>query len=163
MTFCAPLYRDTDEATSHIRHMGLTERLFALESPLARRACAWMCAFRALAQWVAVAHSPEWPVPLVPQGVLHTWPSYLGGMNGFILRAGWREALARLDTAGADVVLADGADDRVPVPGRSADLAAAFPHVRAVTHPKAGHDLTVSYPDWCAVLLDNAPGSSRQA
>ncbi len=92
VAFCGPLYTSRDEAARHIANMGLLEKLFALESPLARQTCVLMCRFRAVAQWVSVAISPEWPVTIARRGVLHTWPSYLGGMNGIIQKPGWAGA-----------------------------------------------------------------------
>lgn len=157
VAFCAPLYTSREEAARHIARMGLLEKLFALESPLARWTCAWMCKHRGVAQWVAVAASPEWPVPLARQGVLHTWPAYLGGMNGIIQRPGWKQALQALDARGTAVVLADGADDPVPVSGRSACLAAGFRCVQAVEHPAATHDLPVAHPEWSLALTRGEP------
>ncbi|MGI8873037.1 MAG: alpha/beta fold hydrolase [Egibacteraceae bacterium] len=153
VAFCAPLYDDETEARIHIARLGPLEKLFAMESPLAERTCALMCEFRTLAQWLAVAISPEWPVALSRQGVLHTWPSYLGGMNGIILGTTWRDAVARLDAAGVPVVLANGAPDPVPVAGRAAALAERFGHVAHLSHPAAGHDLPISYADWCVPLI----------
>jgi len=153
VAFCAPLYRDEEEARAHIGALGFLERLFALESPLARRTCALMCEHRGLAQWVAVAISPQLPVRLARHGVLHTWSAYLGGMNDIILHAGWQDALARLDTRGVPVVLAEGAVDPVPVVGRSRELQRRFRCVARASHPEAGHDLPVPYPDWSARLI----------
>ena len=153
--FCAPLYVDRDEAIRHVQAMGLLERLFAFESPLAARTCALMCKYRHLAQWMAVAISPQWPVPLARQGVLHTWPAYLGAMNGIIQGPGWLEALAALDARHVPIVLADGARDPVPVAGRARTLANRFPSVTMRLHESAGHDLPVAYPQWCADLLAN--------
>lgn len=63
------------------------------------------------------------------------------------------EALASLAAAGVPVVLAEGADDPVPVPGCADALAARFDCVETRLHPTAGHDLPVSYPAWCAELI----------
>lgn len=156
VSFCGPLYLNSEEARQRIGAMGLLESLFALESPLAAGTCALMCSYRRVAQWVSVAVSPEWPVHLARQGVLHTWPSYLGGMNGIIVNAGWTEALQRLENRRVPVVLADGATDPVPVRGRSAQLERQYLCVTSVAHPKAGHDLPVAYADWCATVLSAA-------
>lgn len=147
--FGAPLYDCADEAISHIAAMGTLERLFALEGPLAHSTCRWMCAHREAAAILAVLLKLEWPVQLARQGVLHTWPAYLGGLRGIIMAARWRDALAELDRRGIDVVLAAGDPDPVPVPGRATALTQQFGCVRAVGHPTAGHDLPISYPAWC--------------
>ncbi len=151
--FCAPLYEDTAEAKGRMRHMGLVERFFALESPLSAFACALMCRYRGIAQWLAVASSPQWPVHLARMGVLHSWSSYLGGMNGIVQGPGWREAMAELNARRVPMVLAEGAHDRVPVPGCATALAERFECAAVLVHPTAGHDLPVSYPNWCAELI----------
>jgi len=148
-TFCAPLYRDVREADRHIRAMGILERLFALESPLARFTCEMMCRYRDPAQWLSVAISPQWPVPIARSGVHHTWSSYRGAMNGIIRDSPWAAALRALDRRGVPVLLADGADDPVPVPGLAEVLASGHEHISTRVHPVAAHDLPVSYPAWC--------------
>jgi glyoxylase-like metal-dependent hydrolase (beta-lactamase superfamily II) len=105
VAFCAPLYADLDEADRHIRQMGWREALFALEGRAARLACAWMCRWRQIARWLAVAISPQWPVALARQGVEHTWLSHLGGMNGIIRKPTWRAALEDLVGKQVKVVL----------------------------------------------------------
>ncbi len=151
--FCAPLYSSREEAGRHIARMGLLEKFFAFETPLARATCAFMCEYRGLAQWISVAVSPQWPVSLARQGVLHTWWSYLGGMNGTIQQAGWEQALEALEAKAVPVLLANGARDPVPVKGRAEELADRFECVDAVEHPLAGHDLPASYPAWCLPLI----------
>lgn len=153
VTFCAPLYRTTEEADRHIRSMGWLERLFALETPLARWTCAWMCAHRELAQWIAVAVSPQWPIHLSRLGVHHTWSSYLGGMNAVIRSSSWLTALELLVERGVPVSMANGARDPVAVPGRAEQLASELATVDTHTHPVAGHDLPISDAAWCADLL----------
>lgn len=150
---CAPLYTSREEAARHIARMGLLEKFFALETPVARATCAFMCEYRGLAQWISVAMSPQWPVALARQGVLHSWSSYLGGMNGIIQRAGWEQALEALEAKAIPVLLANGARDPVPVKGRAEELADRFECVDAVEHPLAGHDLPASYPAWCLPLI----------
>ncbi|MGI8513418.1 MAG: alpha/beta fold hydrolase [Solirubrobacteraceae bacterium] len=151
--FSAPLYHSSSEADARIRGMGWMERLFALEGPLAKAACAWMCRHRGTAQWVTVALEPRWPVPIARMGVRHTWLSYLGAMNGVIRHGGWESALQDLEAAGVPVLLANGARDPVPVPGRAAGLALRHGNLEAVEHPTADHDLPISHPVWCVRAL----------
>jgi len=153
VTWGAPLYRNPAEARRHIEALGSMARLFALEGPRARRACAWMCEHRRAASWVAVLLHPELPVAIARQGVRHTWPAYLGGMNGVILRGGWEDAVHRLDAAGIPIVLAAGRRDRVPVAGLAEELGERYPCVRVLGHPGAGHDLPLTDPDWCVRTL----------
>ena len=156
VAFSAPLYDSEDEARRHIARMGPLERFFALESPLARWTCSTMCTFRGVAQWVAVAISPEWPIRIARHGVLHTWPAYLGVMNGIILNPEWRDALDMLSRRGVPVVLANGARDPVPVKRRAARLAHESQSIVYVEHATATHDLPVSFPDWAGALANDA-------
>jgi len=156
VTFCAPLYRTAEEADRHIKAMGWLESLFALETPLARRTCAWMCAHRGLAQWLAVAVSPQYPIPLARLGALHTWSAYLGGMNAVIRTPSWRGALELLVERGVPVAMANGARDPVAVPGLADRLARELRTVESYTHPRAGHDLPISDAAWCADLVTAA-------
>lgn len=156
VVFGAPLYDDEDEARRHISGLGSLEKYFAMETPLAEWTCALMCRYRGVFQWISVAISPQWPVRLARQGVLHTWPSYLGGMNAIILAGGWERALTRLDDRGVEVVVAEGSRDPVVVTGRSRQLAARFAHVSAVHHRGAGHDLPVVDPAWATALIRGA-------
>ncbi len=149
----APLYRDTVEADERIRGMGWMERLFGLEGPVAAGACAWMCAHRTTAQCVAVALEPKWPVAIARMGVRHTWPSYLGAMNSVIRNPGWEQPVRQLDAAGVPMLLAEGARDPVPVPGRSTELAARYRNVNVIAHPTADHELPMTEPAWCIKLL----------
>lgn len=153
VAFCAPLYADEDEAHRHISALGTLEEFFAMETPLAKATCTLMCRYRSTFQWVSVALSPQWPVHLARQGVLHSWSSYLGGMKGLIVHGGWEQALEQLDKRGVEVVLAEGRSDPVPVEGRSRELADRLSCVTAALHPTAGHDLPVSHADWSKALI----------
>lgn len=151
--FSAPLYRSSIEADARIRGMGWMERLFALEGPVAKATCAWMCHHRSAAQWVATTLQPQWPVPIARMGVRHTWRSYLAAMNGVIRHGGWEGALSGLEEAGVSVLLANGAQDPVPVPGRAAELSATYRNIESVEHPTADHELPISHPGWCVQVL----------
>lgn len=156
VSFCAPLYRDRDEADTRIGQLGVLERLLALETPLSHHVCAWMCRHRRLAQWLAVASSPRTPVPVARRAALHSWESYLGGMNGLIRDNPWEMAVQRLNDRGVDVLLCEGAADGVPVPGRAEQLAKRHRTVRADRHPSAAHDLPLSDPGWCVDRLTSS-------
>lgn len=153
VALCAPLYDGGAEADAHIAGMGAFERLFALEGPLAHAACRTMCRYRDAAQWAAVALTPHLPVPIARSGVLHTWPSYLGAMNGVIRSGAWASALADLDERGVPVELAEAAADPVPVCGRALALAGRHACVRVHRHPDGEHDLPITHPRWCLQLL----------
>jgi pimeloyl-ACP methyl ester carboxylesterase len=149
----APLYLSPAEGRSHIRGLGRLEAMMALDTPLARSSCAWMCRHRTTASWVAVAFRPELPVPLARRGVLHTWPAYLATMEHVVLHSEWQAALSTLSEARVPVLLAAGECDPVPVPGRTTQLTKQYPTVTSALHPTAGHDLPLVDPAWCVPLL----------
>ena len=155
--FSAPLYVGADEADERIAAMGRIERLFGPQGPVPRALCGWMCRHRAIAQWIAVAAEPRWPVAITRMAVRHSWASYTGAMNGVIRHGRWETPLAALAAAGVPVLLADGAHDPVPVPGRAAEVAARHRDVTAATHPTAGHQLPITHPSWCVNLLGGLP------
>jgi len=156
--FGAPLYADSREADERIAAMGRMEQLFAPQGSVSRAVCGWMCRNRAIAQWVAVAIEPRLPVAIARMAVLHSWASYLGAMNSVIRRAAWQTPLAALDAAGVTVLLADGARDPVPSPGRTSELATRYANVAIATHATAGHHLPITHPSWCVNLLTDQRG-----
>lgn len=149
VAFSGPFYDDAPEAIDHITAMGWLERLFVLETAASRASCRWMCTHRHAAANLAVALQPRLPTHIARQGVLHSWPSYIGGLKGIVMGAPWRDALTDLNRRGVEVLLAEGACDPVPVSGRAAALAQAHDCVRYMVHPGAGHDLPLSHPVWC--------------
>lgn len=148
----APLYRDDDEVSAQMRHLGWFESLLA-RGPFAERVCHWMCAHRTAAGRLAVALRPGTPTPIARDGVRHTWPGYIGAFTALIAHPGWEQALADLAAREIPVLLVEGASDRVPVPGRAAELAAKYETVRALT-VDGGHDLPLSNPDACVALIE---------
>ncbi len=150
----APLYESTDEGLSRVRDMGRFEAAMALDTPLARATCGWMCRHRATASWVATALKPHLPVTVARRGVLHTWPAYLSAMQTIVLGSPWPAALSALIAARIPVLFASGARDPVPVPGRVDGLVAEHPTISSATHPTAAHDLPLTRPAWCRALID---------
>lgn len=153
VTWGAPLHRDRDAALAAITEMGALERIFVLHPPLAQGVCTWMCEHRKPAGWMAVALSPDAPVPLARQAVLHTWPAYRDALEDVVLAQDWRPALEALVGAQVPVALANGVSDPVPDHALVAELAQNHAVVDAPVHPAAAHELPVAYPDWCAALL----------
>jgi len=163
VTFCASLYRDAAEADGRVALMGPAEAMLAGDGPLPAKLCGWMCRYRTAASWVAVAARPDLPVPVSRAGVMHTWDSYRGALNGLLRTPEWEPALVQLQTADVPITMAEGRRDPVPVPGRAAGFAAAAPSVRHLTHPDAAHLMPLSEGHWCATLIaehldDATPG-----
>jgi pimeloyl-ACP methyl ester carboxylesterase len=154
VTFCAPLYRSQEEGRQHIQSMGIMERLFALESPLAKRLCTWMCRYRLLASWLTAAMLPIYPVRVARHSMLHTWDTYQGAMQGIILRGGWEASLDTLQEAGAQLQMVTARKDHATVKGLAQQLAERHQNVKATEHLKARHDLPLSEPLWCVTILN---------
>jgi pimeloyl-ACP methyl ester carboxylesterase len=153
VTFCAPLYQNSKQAREHIQAMGMMERLFALESPLAWRICAWMCRYRTFAGWMAVAMVPRFPVRIARHGTLHTWDTYQGAMKEVILHSEWEQALQILRDANIPVRMITAQKDPSTVKGLSTEIAERHHNVEAIEHPRAQHDLPLSDPQWCLPYL----------
>lgn len=149
----APLYLSRAEGFAHVRELGRLEATMALDTPVARATCAWMCRHRTTAGWVAAGLKPHLPVPVARRGALHTWPAYLASMEHVVLHSQWPTAMSTLGAAGIPVLFAAGDRDPVPVKGRAAQLARQHPTVTSVSHPTADHDLPLADPDWCRLLL----------
>jgi pimeloyl-ACP methyl ester carboxylesterase len=160
VAFSAPLYDNRAEGLERVRRLGPLEWLTVQDSRLAQLICGWMCRYRSLASWVAVAMSPKVPVPLARRGVLHTYPAYLATMDEVVLGTGWRTALNELEARGVPVQLVNGTDDPVPAPGRALALSGEHRNVTVLERRGVGHDLPLAQADWCATLLD-APLSPR--
>jgi hypothetical protein len=86
-------------------------------------------------------------------GVLHTWDSYRGALDGLLRTRSGSPRRPRLQAADVPITLAEGQRDLVPVPGRAAGFAAAAPTVRHLTHPDAAHLMPLSEGHWCATLI----------
>lgn len=155
----APLYRDDREVSAQMRHLGWFESLLA-RGPIAERVCHWMCAHRTAAGRLAIALRPGIPTPIARDGVRHTWRGYSGAFTALIANLDWEKALAELAEKEVPVLLVEGVDDRVPVPGRAAELAAQHESVRALT-VDGGHDLPLSHPDACVALIEAVAGGAR--
>ena len=156
VTFGAPLYLNRTEADEHISGMGPMQALLAGDGPLPRMVCSWMCHHRTVASWIAVAYSPDLPVPVARSGVQHTWETYSGSLSGLIHDAGWAAAVDVLGRAGIPVTLAAGSADPVPVAGRAAELAHTWPRLSQLLRPHSDHALPLTDPAWCRGVIADA-------
>lgn len=169
LTFGAPLYRTRAEADQHMGAMGPMVALLAGDGPLPQAVCAWTCRHRGIASWLAVGSRPDLPVSVARGGVSHTWAAYSGSLDSLVRDGGWVPALEALGERNTPVVIADGALDPVPVPGRSSLFARRFRSVRHEIHQHADHLLPLSDPVWCRTLIeqvtspagDRPPGRTR--
>ncbi|MGH3843813.1 MAG: alpha/beta fold hydrolase [Pseudonocardiaceae bacterium] len=144
VAFCPPLYRTRFETDARIREMGRMAAFLAGDGPLPRALCDWMCRHRSAASWLAVATQPELPV------VQHSWETYRGSFEAILASPAWEPALRRLAAAAVPITFLEGARDAVPVPGRTAALAATLPHSTHRVHPDADHYLPLTHAAWCA-------------
>lgn len=150
--FGAPLYRGEPEVADRMRHLGWLEAMLA-RGPLAERVCRWMCEHRDSAQWLAVAVSPDLPVRIARDSVLHTWPGYIGAFRALIEHPGWSEAVEELSRRGVPVHLVYGEEDGVPVDGRAEELASRLDAVTSRTIP-GGHDAPLARAEECAAIVE---------
>lgn len=160
VTWGAPLHTSRETAQAAVDRMGPLERLFVLDTPLSRAACAWSCRHRTLTGWLAAATNPDMPIALARQSSLHTWPAFRGALEDLVLGSDWQPALDALQAQRVPIVLAHGARDRVADPSVNSELAACYFDVEATTHPTAAHDLPISEPAWCVRQLTGTPGAT---
>lgn len=148
-----PIARDRARAEHSIRQMGPFERLFALEGPLSRSVCQWMCRHRRTSAVAALLMNPSVPAALSLGSVRHTWPAYRDSMNSVVLDQSWRAAMEQLRDAKVPVVLAAGDHDDVVDAELHRHLEARYANVVAHAVPDAGHLLPLTHADWCVGQL----------
>lgn len=149
-----PIASDPARAKAAIRRMGLFERLFALEGPLSRTACQWMCRHRRAAALLALIMNPTVPAELSLGSVRHTWPAYRDSMNSIVLDQRWEVAMRHLCDAQIPVVVAAGDHDDVSDDGFNRTLGRRHSNVTVRTPPPgAGHLLPITHADWCVAQL----------
>lgn len=154
VTWGAPLFRDEKEGRERLGEMGMLEKLFAQDSPLARKSCEMMCAHREASRLLAIALSPDLPVAVSKRVVLHTWPAYRGAIDVFF--ADWRDALGRLAEEKVPIKLVAGANDDSQVPDLNEQLAREYSNITARTVPDAAHIIALTHGDKCVQDLQNA-------
>ncbi len=149
----APIFADQGSFESALGGLGLMSRLFVADTSLARTACSINCAHRGLAGLIAVAGSPQLPVPIARAASLHTWPAFRDSLESFIAGTDWSEALQAARSAGTDVTLAWGAKDRIG----DREYARSLGDAPIEIIDTAGHHLPLSHGDQCrAQLLGDA-------
>lgn len=145
----APIFADQGAFDSALRDSGVMSRLFVANTGWARTACSISCAHRDLAGLIAVAGSPQLPVPIARAGSLHTWPAYRDALDGFVADTDWSDALHAARKAGTHVTLAWGAEDRIG----DRDHARSLGEASIETIDRAGHHLPLSHGDRCRSQL----------
>ncbi len=145
--FGPPLYPDADAARARLTSLGLLSRLFALDTPISRRLCAWACcAHPEVAARLAQLFRPDLPVAIARDGVRHSWTSYYGTLHNLVLSG---DAATWLADITVPVHLVAGADDGVPDPAFLHDLAGTHPSVSVAVWTDADHDEPLVNPDRC--------------
>lgn len=134
--------------------MGPMAALLASTGKVPHAVCAWTCQHRGAASWLAVSSRPDLPVLIAKSGVNHTWASYSTSLASLVRDPGWAPALQALDGLKTRVVIANGAQDPVPVPGRSAILARQYASVESEMRQHADHLLPLTDPVWCRSLIE---------
>ncbi len=153
VSFSAPLFTTADEARTRMRAMGALEALFTRDDALSRGICGWTCRHRTLGALLAVALHPELPASLARTGVQHTYASFRGAFDEVVGGFGWQQALQLLNGAHVPVLLVNGSQDPVQVPGAAQRLARMWATVEVEMHPSADHGLPLAYPTWCLAQI----------
>jgi pimeloyl-ACP methyl ester carboxylesterase len=73
--FAPPLFRTQTEATAHISGIDPMARMLVLDTPLARRACQWVCEHRRAAAVLAQLLRPDLPAAIAPACVIRGRPT----------------------------------------------------------------------------------------
>jgi len=154
VAFGSPIYRSPEEARKRLARIGLWVRLFAMDTPWAKRACAWVCRHRGAAARLAEWMRPELPRELARDGVQHSWPSYSGSFRHLVRGGHVTADLARIRVP---VRLIAGEEDGVLDIEFLNELSRAHPHVH-VEHWPGAHDLPLTLPDRCVEALRSAAG-----
>ncbi len=147
-----PLQRSGVEMRLAIARMSLFDRLFALDTNAAQIACAWMCRHRQLAGWLAASANPWLPVPIARAGTQHTWASYVGALEGVLLRDDVETPLGTLAQAGVEVVLCVGSEDHITDAAYAEELASKHPGCE-LRVAGGNHHLPLVAPAWCVETL----------
>ncbi|RMH67708.1 MAG: alpha/beta fold hydrolase [Actinomyces sp.] len=156
----APVYRDAEAVRARLR-ANLMTRLFVLDTPWARRACALNCRHRRAAGWFAAVTDPSLPVPVARAASLHTWPAYRDALRHLVLEVDWARLL---DPPGPPVRLVWGDADPVGDRDLARRLAADRPRVTVAVVPGADHHLPLAHPEVClAHLRELTAGATTRA
>ena len=141
-----PIYRNSTDARRRIGSLGPFARVFALDTPWARRACVLMCRYRPAAARLASWLRADLPVELARASVQHSWASYSQSLSEVILAA---DAGADLASCRAPVLILAGDADKVIDLPLLAALAEEFSHVDLDCVHGAGHDLHLTHSTRC--------------
>jgi len=160
VTWGAPLYVDIDTARGRIP--GAMQRAVGMDTALAGRLCAQMCAHRDVAAAIAVATSPRTPAAIARQSVLHTWPAYRDALRHIVFDDGWIEALASLDDAGIPVEMVWGTRDDVGDVAAVIRVVESMTNVRVTQVAGADHRYPLVNPNQAVTQLISKPRAKRQ-
>lgn len=153
VVFGPAVFASPEQARQRIRHSGLFNRLFALDTRWASHACRWMCRHRAAAARLAHLLRPDLPPSIASDSVQHTWASYSQTLENVMLSAHGIEWLGQI---AAPINIVVGEHDRIGDRALLEQLARRHAHVTVETWP-GGHDLPLTHPDECvAAILDAA-------
>lgn len=108
----APTYPSPDRARRHVAGSAMA-RLFALDTPVAARACAVSCRHRTAAGWLSAVAEPQLPTAIARQAPLHTWPAYRDAIRHLVIDVDWDEIVTTCARLGFDVRFVWGTRDAV--------------------------------------------------
>jgi pimeloyl-ACP methyl ester carboxylesterase len=148
-----PLFRDSDHARAQmLRALTPVERVLAMDTPWARRACRAICCRRPrLASWLARSYRLELPEAIAVDGVLHSWTSYSRSLAELLGATGRAEWAAQ---GGVPVHMLCGERDRLPDPAYLEQVAPPGGRVVVERFPHGDHVLHLSHPARCLEIIE---------
>ncbi len=123
--------------------------LFALNTDLARKACAVSCRHRLSAGWLAALAEPQLPVTIARAVPLHTWPAYRDSIDELVLNVDWRSLFDKATTHGIPLQLVWGDMDSVQDMPYVEDLVEYAPNATLEIIAGADHRLPLTHPLEC--------------
>jgi pimeloyl-ACP methyl ester carboxylesterase len=108
----APTYPTPERARRHVAGSAMA-RLFALDTPMAARACALSCRHRTVAGWLSAVVEPQLPVAVARQAPLHTWPAYRDAIRYLVIDVDWEELVTTCARLRVDIRFVWGERDAV--------------------------------------------------
>lgn len=127
--------------------------LFALDSNIARRACAMSCRYRGAAGWLAALGAPRLPVPIARAVPLHTWPAYRDALDHLVLDVDWSDLIRRVADNQIPVRLVWGDRDSIADEAFVGDIRSDLPNVSDEIVCGADHRLPLTHPERCRTHL----------
>ncbi|NND02252.1 MAG: alpha/beta fold hydrolase [Acidimicrobiia bacterium] len=148
----APMQRSRQSAIEHLSGSAMAS-LFALNTNLARQACAISCRHRETAGWFAALADPRLPIPIARAVPLHTWPAYRDALEHLVLDVDWSGLVEHASDNDIPVEFMRGNHDNTADQVFVDDLLGIWPITTHEVVPAADHRLPLTHPVLCRSRL----------